>query len=142
MSIRQKTALALLLAAIVAVAIYHAGLRGAFFFDDIPNLLATDSIRMSELSWESIRYASTGGYSSPWGRPVAQLSFALNHYFHGLSPYAFKLTNLLIHLVCAGLVFTLALRPPLRHTSPQHCSPPSGCSTPSRRFPFFMSFSA
>ena len=110
MSIRQKTALALFLAAIAAVAIYHAGLRGAFFFDDIPNLLATDIIRMSELSWELTRYASTGGYSSPCGRPVAQLSFALNHYFHGLSPYAFKLTNLLIHLVCAGLVFTLALR--------------------------------
>lgn len=109
-SIRQKTFFALLLAAIAAFAIYRAGLHGSFFFDDIPNLLSSDSIRMTELSRESVQYALAGGRSSPLGRPVAQLSFALNHYFSDLSPYAFKLTNLLIHLICGGLVYSLALR--------------------------------
>ncbi len=34
-------------------------------------------------------------------RPVANLSFALNYYFSGLDPFAFHLTNLLIHLAAA-----------------------------------------
>ena len=50
------------------------------------------------------------GGSGPSGRPVAQLSFALNHYFSGLDPFAFKLTNLAIHLANGVLIFMLALR--------------------------------
>ena len=52
---------------------------------------------------------SSGG-SGPSGRPVAQLSFALNHYFSGLDPFAFKLTNLAIHLANGVLIYILALR--------------------------------
>ena len=52
---------------------------------------------------------SNGG-SGPSGRPVAQLSFALNHYFSGLDPFAFKLTNLAIHLANGVLIYILALR--------------------------------
>jgi hypothetical protein len=39
---------------------------------------------------------------------LSQLSFALNYYFSGLDPFAFKLTNLAIHLVNTLLVFMLA----------------------------------
>ena len=52
----------------------------------------------------------SSGDSGPSGRPVAQLSFALNHYFSGLDPFAFKLTNLAIHLANGVLIFILALR--------------------------------
>ena len=38
------------------------------------------------------------------------MSFALNHYFSGLDPFAFKLTNLAIHLANGVLIFILALR--------------------------------
>jgi protein O-mannosyl-transferase len=39
-----------------------------------------------------------------------RLPFALNHYFSGLDPFAFKLTNLAIHLANGVLIFILALR--------------------------------
>ncbi|MCZ7654257.1 MAG: hypothetical protein M5R42_08155 [Rhodocyclaceae bacterium] len=36
---------------------------------------------------------------------MAQLSFALNHYFSGFAPFAFKATNLAIHALCgAGIL--------------------------------------
>ena len=46
--------------------------------------------------------------AGPTGRPIAQLSFALNYFFSGFNPFAFKATNLAIHLVNGLLVFSLA----------------------------------
>lgn len=46
----------------------------------------------------------------PTGRPVAQLSFALNHYFTGFDPLPYKAVNLAIHAINGLLVFGLALR--------------------------------
>ena len=38
------------------------------------------------------------------------LSFALNHYFTGFTPFYFKLTNLFIHLINGLLVFIISLK--------------------------------
>ncbi len=94
----------------LVVGIYFSGLQGSFFFDDIPNILTSEAIRLDSLSFESIQTAFLSGRSGPLGRPVAQLSFALNHFFSGLSPFAFKATNLVIHLLCGSMVFFLALK--------------------------------
>ncbi|MGH9956963.1 MAG: hypothetical protein ACREBC_07515, partial [Pyrinomonadaceae bacterium] len=45
----------------------------------------------------------------PLARPLSMLSFALNHYFHGLDPFYFKLTNLIVHLA-TGVALFFALR--------------------------------
>ena len=90
--------------------IYWPGLRGAFFFDDGPSVLQAEGVRLSTLSLESLHQAWTSGGAGPSGRPVAQLSLALNHYLGGLDPFGFKATNLVIHFVCGFLVFCLALR--------------------------------
>ncbi|MEZ5615220.1 MAG: tetratricopeptide repeat protein [Rhodocyclaceae bacterium] len=95
---------------LVAVAIYLPGLEGSFFFDDEPSILYAEGVRLDSLNVESLREALASGRSGPSGRPVAQLSFALNHYFSGFDPFAFKATNLAIHLLCGMLVFWLALR--------------------------------
>lgn len=89
-------------------ALYWPGLHGGFFFDDWGSILQTEGVRLEVLSWESIYAALRGGGASPWGRPVAQLSFALNYYLSGFNPYVFKATNLAIHLSCGFLVFSLA----------------------------------
>ncbi len=65
---------------------------------------------MTELSMRSVYDALTSGIAGPTGRPVAQLSFALNHYFSGFDPFAFKATNLAIHLTTGLLVFFTARR--------------------------------
>lgn len=92
------------------VAMYWPGLHGSFFFDDGPSILQAEGVRLEQLSVNSLRQALGSGYSGRSGRPVAQLSFALNHYFSGYAPFAFKATNLAIHAACAVLAFFLALR--------------------------------
>jgi tetratricopeptide (TPR) repeat protein len=95
---------------LVAVAIYLPGLEGSFFFDDEPSILYAEGVRLDRLNAASLREALASGRSGPSGRPVAQLSFALNHYFSGFDPFAFKATNLAIHALCGVLLFWLALR--------------------------------
>lgn len=90
------------------VAVYWPGLHGGFFFDDWGSILQNESVRLDALSHETIRVALAGGGASPSGRPVAQLSFALNYYFSGFDPFVFKGTNLAIHFGCGVLVFGLA----------------------------------
>lgn len=92
------------------VAVYWPGLHGSFFFDDEANILLVEGVRLENLSFESIRQAFTSGHSGPSGRPIAQLSFALNYYFSNFNPFVFKVTNLAIHLACGFLVFSLVLR--------------------------------
>ena len=108
-SILTNSLVALLVGGLV-VGIYAPGLHGNFFFDDIPNILTVEAIHLDSLSFESLHTALLSGRSGPLGRPTAQLSFALNYFFSGLSPLAFKTTNLVIHLLCGCLVFVLALK--------------------------------
>ncbi len=90
--------------------VYSAGLGGGFFFDDQPSILLAEGVKLDTLSFESIRQALASGSSGPSGRPVSQLSFALNYYFSGFDAFAFKATNLAIHAANGVLVFLLALR--------------------------------
>ncbi len=87
---------------------YWSGLHGGFFFDDEPSILLAEGIRIASLSQDTFLQAWSSGGAGPSGRPIAQVSFALNFFFSGLNPFAFKATNLAIHLVNGLLVFTLA----------------------------------
>lgn len=107
---RFLTRSALIIALALLAAIYWQGLHGDFFFDDIPNIVTADAIHIDSLSLDSLGHAMNSGRAGPLGRPIANLSFAINHYFNGLNPLAFKATNLAIHAANAILVFFLALR--------------------------------
>ncbi len=106
--IKRFAGLALLLFGVLAVfSVYWPGLQGGFFFDDHPNIVLNPGVKLHSLSWESLRLAWSSGISGQFGRPVSQLSFALNHYFNGFSPFAFKLTNLVIHCLNGVLIYLL-----------------------------------
>ncbi len=98
------------LAGLFVTSLYWHGLYGSFFFDDDINILLLKNIQMTELSLGSTYDALTDGIAGPTGRPVAQLSFALNHYFSGFDPFAFKATNLTIHLITGLLIYFTARR--------------------------------
>lgn len=106
-----------LLGALTVLFIYWPGLVGGFFFDDHPNIVLNPGLRLEDLSVESLRLAWSSGISGQFGRPVSQLSFALNHYFSGFDPFVFKQTNLLIHCANGVLIYLLAwqLLDSLRH---------------------------
>lgn len=95
------------LAALVAIALMWPGLTGWFLFDDVPNVVSNADIQVNEWSWHAFRQAFWG-YHGPIGRPLATLSFALNHAFAGMDPWWFKATNLGIHALNALLIGLLS----------------------------------
>ena len=110
MTSKYLISLACVLLFAILVAMYWPGLHGGFFFDDGPSILLAEGIRITSLTPEAIYQAWASGGAGPSGRPIAQLSFALNYFFSGFNPFAFKATNLAIHLACGFLIFGLARR--------------------------------
>lgn len=106
---RRSTLLFCIALLLITAAAYLPGLRGEFLFDDFPNIVQKDAIHATELSPESMTRAMSAYRGTP-GRPVATVSFAIDHVFWGLNPFGYKLTNLFVHLVNALLVFALARR--------------------------------
>lgn len=95
---------------ILLVALYWSGFHGSFFFDDGPTILVPEDVRLETLSLDSVRRALISGSSGPSGRPLSQISFALNYYFSGFDPFVFKATNAAIHATNSLLIFFLSMR--------------------------------
>lgn len=99
---------ALLLIAAVITAVYWQGLNGPFIYDDWQNITSNENVKITNLSVDNLRRAMSSGEAGPLGRPIAMLSFALNHAFSGMSEKPFKITNLAIHIANTVLVFFFA----------------------------------
>lgn len=89
---------------------FALGLGGNFIFDDYPNLLLDDDWKVVSGNASEWVRAMAHGVSSPAGRPLALLSFAINHYLTGMSPFHFKLGNLALHLINGMLLWALLRR--------------------------------
>lgn len=105
---RQIVLLALSICAIVLV--FWQGLSGEFFFDDQPNILDVEGVRLANLELSTIHQALASGTTGVLGRPISQLSFAINYYFSGYNPFAFKITNLFIHCLNSVLIYLVVLK--------------------------------
>jgi hypothetical protein len=81
-------------------------LTGPFLFDDFPNLQHLAALG-GNLEWRSLAYYMSQYESEP-GRPLSMLSFVINDYAWPSDPWAFKYTNLMLHLLVGTLVFGLA----------------------------------
>jgi hypothetical protein len=104
----------------VTALVYWPGLGGGFTFDDSPNIVDNTALHVTRLVWNDWLAAILSSPASSLQRPLAMLTFAINHYFTGLDPRPMKLTNLAIHLFNAMLVFGL-VRSILRAAlSPEH----------------------
>lgn len=101
----------MLLACTAAVIAYLPGLSGDFALDDYTNVKDNPAIAIQDLSWDSLSHAAFSFEAGPAMRPLSMLSFALNAYFTSPDDAgAFKVTNLVIHLVNALLVWLLLRR--------------------------------
>lgn len=105
----MPTAGVLLLAALASVC-FAPGLPGGFLFDDYPNLVLEPAWQLNSLTLDEGRRALSSGIASNAGRPLAMLSFALNHYFTGLDPFWLKATGLSLHLLNGLLIYALCRR--------------------------------
>lgn len=110
----QKLRLALALGMLLVLGglIYLPGISGPYVFDDASNLLGNIYVQINSLDRDSLYRASFSLGSGPLQRPIAMLSFALNHYFAGsfADSTPFKLTNLAIHVINAALVCWLVVQ--------------------------------
>jgi tetratricopeptide (TPR) repeat protein len=105
-------------AGIVAMALvaYHNSFSGPFVFDDVPTIVDNASIRDLSRIGEVLLSRNLGG-STASGRPLVNLSLALNHALSGDAVWSYHAFNLLVHalagLVLFGLIRRTLLRPEL-----------------------------
>jgi len=103
---RRLGARALLLGSLILTAlVYLPGISGGFVFDDYANIIRNDDLRLEAVSVTGLLQAGWSGMAGPLKRPLAMMSFALNYATTGDSAAAYKLTNLVIHLVNGVLLF-------------------------------------
>lgn len=94
-----------LLVAVAAFAAYANSFSGPFFFDDGPAIVDNPTIR--NLADLNAVLHPPGDGSGVSGRPLLNLSFALNHALGGLDPAGYHAVNLLIHILAAWCLLGL-----------------------------------
>lgn len=97
-----------LLAALIfclTLLVFWPGLNGAFLLDDYNNIVTNEKVQITTLTWDSLWRAANAYLDGT--RQLAMVSFALNAYWAGVSPWAYKLTGLIVHAVNAALVLVL-----------------------------------
>lgn len=78
--------------------VYFIGLTGDFIFDDYPNLEPLGHYGTID-SWEKFNNFILSGFSGPTGRPISLATFLIDAQSWPVTPYSFKYTNLMIHLL-------------------------------------------
>ncbi len=93
----------------VALAAYHNSFQGPFIFDDVPAILDNLSLRNPWSIREILQPAIDGG-ATVSGRPLVNLSFALNGAVSGRAVWGYHAGNFLIHMLAGLLLFEVARR--------------------------------
>ena len=96
--------------AAAAAVVYLPGLGGGFAFDDYQVIVGNDALNLTDVSVTAVLDAAFSSNTGPLKRPLAMLSFAVNHRISGLEPLGYKITNLGIHALNGVLLFLLLLK--------------------------------
>ncbi len=94
--------LALLLITLAVIAAYSNSFFVPFLYDDDPNIVQSRSIR-SLTPITTVLFPGEGSHVG--GRPLMNLSFAVNYAISGLSVWSYHVFNLLVHLLAALALF-------------------------------------
>jgi tetratricopeptide (TPR) repeat protein len=99
----------ILLAVLVAATLlaYANSLSNPFVFDDQNAIVENETIRTLTPITTALQPA---WQSATAGRPLVNLSLAMNYAAGGLSPWGYHATNLVIHLLCGLLLFGIVRR--------------------------------
>ena len=98
----------LLLFIIVGSLIYSNSLKVPFYFDDTLRIEENPHIRLTKLSLKKIVNAAFNEVSSK-KRPVGNITFALNYYFHQYKLKGYHIVNITIHLL-SGIFLYLFIK--------------------------------
>lgn len=89
-------------------ATYADGLSGAFIFDDFASIADNPTLR--DLTRIGALLTPPGEGRTVQGRPVVNVTLAINYALGGLSVEGYHETSLLVHLACALLLFGVVRR--------------------------------
>lgn len=109
------------LAAFVVIAAgllaYQNSFTGAFVFDDVPAILENPTIHRLWPVWQALNPPHKGS-TTVEGRPILNLSLAINYAWDGTRVWGYHALNLAIHILAGltllGIVRRTLLQPPLR----------------------------
>ncbi|MFN7814164.1 MAG: hypothetical protein ACK5SI_16060, partial [Planctomycetia bacterium] len=90
-------------------AVYGHALRAPFVMDDLPCITANRSIRSLWPPWGVLFYGHEEGRTVD-GRPLVNLSLAVNRALLGEAPAGFRAVNLLLHAIAGLLLGDLVRR--------------------------------
>ncbi|MGA2139905.1 MAG: tetratricopeptide repeat protein [Verrucomicrobiia bacterium] len=96
---------------------YHNSFTGPFIFDDVPSIPENPTIRHLWPIWNALAPPHKGGITVE-GRPIINLSLAINYALGGLDVRGYHVLNLIIHILAGltlfGVVRLTLLQPKLR----------------------------
>jgi hypothetical protein len=130
----SKTALHLLLVAVIGIIAYSNTFRAPFLFDDRAQIQNNQMIKDPAnflLALEGHLFNSSGYRYIP-SRLLGYLSFALNYHFGGVDVWGYHVTNLVIHILNGFLVYfllKLTFKTPMMRRGPP-LGEPSGTGVP------------
>ncbi len=93
----------IIIVGVVAVLAYTPALEAPFHFDDEAGILKNPSM------WNVTNILDVVSYKPDLPRPVFNITLATDATLYGLEPYGFHVTNLVVHILCALLVWWLAV---------------------------------
>ena len=91
--------------ALAVIAAYSTGLRTPFQYDDLSTIVENDSIK--HLPDLRLALSPPPNATPTSGRPLLNLSFALDYALTGLNVTGYHATNIALHLVAALLLFVI-----------------------------------
>jgi tetratricopeptide (TPR) repeat protein len=94
-----------LILVLAALGAYHNSLTGPFVFDDRPAIAENPTIRHLGSAW-----SPPPGALPVSGRPVMNLSLALNYAISGIHPWSYHALNLAIHILAGLTLFGIVRR--------------------------------
>ena len=103
-----KPLLIILLFSILGFGIYSNTLEMPFHFDDYTRIETNPYIRISELTYESLLKSAFNEKSSK-SRPLGNITFALNYYFHQYDLKGYHIVNIVIHILTGIFLYFFIL---------------------------------
>ncbi|HEY1628840.1 MAG TPA: glycosyltransferase family 39 protein, partial [Tepidisphaeraceae bacterium] len=105
----SRTIAAVIMLLVAGAFAYSSALSGPFIFDDSP-AIQNDTVRSLQPFWRALKPPPQSPFA---GRPLVNLSFAINYAISGNDVRGYHLTNIALHLL-SGLLLLALLRRSLR----------------------------
>jgi protein O-mannosyl-transferase len=119
---RSRAALAAVCAGLLGIVLYVPTLESPFVYDDLLEVVRNTSIRDVTAIGQVLRAYPT--------RPLTNLSYAIDFARTGLNPFAYHVTNVVLHALNIILVFYVVRWLLVRARGPQEARSPSGLGIP------------